>query len=443
MVAPRKLPWKTITAALSTSFLVAACSSNPPSETTTEQRFYGDPDFDPDVAEYEAMISEFEARRDEYEVTGNPPPVPETLSDDPQDPNFEFLGYFDVEEPGTPDDPNWPPTNIPEETETQELEDELFQNVYVNVVGEAWLETVPNQEELIGLRDDARGGVSEYPASDFSDDGIGDGTIGPKTRNIHMNDDRTIRSSSSGHDMGATPWRNIGALIRPNPNPMQTNTVRPRCTAFKIGPRILGTAGHCLVSRGGGKEAVKPRSWAPGADGVARDTTGDFNFPLGRKLALWYVVPKEWLYDAKWNRDIGAIILYDNQHSCDLGWLGFKTDYSLAGTSSWNFGYPVEGKECEDSPLQDSDECGGSMYGHSALFTRTTASYAYSKHDMQEGHSGSPLYQMNGGDRRVVALFSNHYSAQENRHMKFRKLFFDFFEHQGKRSKGQSSHCSW
>ena len=49
---------------------------------------------------------------------------------------------------------------------------------------------------------------------------------------------------------------------------------------------------------------------------------------------------------------------------------------------------------------------------------------AYYKHDTQGGHSGSPIYQYNGGNRRIVAVHRGAYSSIENRGVKITNSVF-------------------
>jgi V8-like Glu-specific endopeptidase len=67
----------------------------------------------------------------------------------------------------------------------------------------------------------------------------------------------------------------------------------------------------------------------------------------------------------------------------------------------------------------------GSLYGHEKQVRRTTTSYAYTAHDFQSGHSGGPIYQYNGGNRKIVAIVKGKYSSLENRSVKIRGSVFD------------------
>jgi V8-like Glu-specific endopeptidase len=52
---------------------------------------------------------------------------------------------------------------------------------------------------------------------------------------------------------------------------------------------------------------------------------------------------------------------------------------------------------------------------------------AYYMHDTQGGHSGSPIYQYNGGNRQVVAVHKGAYTPLENRGVKVTLSVFNNF----------------
>jgi V8-like Glu-specific endopeptidase len=117
-------------------------------------------------------------------------------------------------------------------------------------------------------------------------------------------------------------------------------------------------------------------------------------------------------------------MLYDNQNSVDIGSLGLKVDNTLAATPAWNFGYPGSSNECANSPLANN-LCGKSMWGMEATITRTEVPYLFYKHDIQKGHSGSAIYQIDSNKRYIVGVVTTTYSNIENRGVKIRKAVFD------------------
>ena len=200
------------------------------------------------------------------------------------------------------------------------------------------------------------------------------------------------------------------------------------------------TAAHCVFSEGGGVGSLKLRDWWPGADGIDDQFNGGDPTPNGYKNIEWYAT-SDYYIDNGWDtRDYAVLTLYDNQNSCSLGWFGYRVDLSLAGTSHWNFGYPYHTKSCpSSSPLAD-DDCGGSMWGMSAEIDSTSASYVFFDHDTQEGQSGSPIYDYNGGNRQIVAHVKGEWTRWDNRGIKMRGRVFDFVEAQ--QDYRPSSYCN-
>jgi V8-like Glu-specific endopeptidase len=220
--------------------------------------------------------------------------------------------------------------------------------------------------------------------------------------------------------MTCYPLRVIGAL---EPDGQDTDSPNARCTATKIGPRHLITAGHCVHTGGSGGSLVL-RDWWAGQDGMDFYANGGAAAPNGVRNIQWYWIHSGWLNSAEYNRDYAVLILYDSSSTVGLGWFGYKVDWSLATTSAWNFGFPVWGNTCANSNWADNS-CRNSMWGMSATIARTTATMAYYRHDTQDGHSGSPIYQYNGGNRQLVAVHKGAYTSVENRGVKITNTVFD------------------
>lgn len=367
-------------------------------------------------------IAEAQARKDRYMATGAPPPVPPELSRDPNDPTFVFVGYageatsadvLDMEkrmdlEIGQP----------MSSAEQASLDEEFAQQpslgLFVNTVGETW--RWQPRDPLAFLPDPQSTEERPFNPSSFEEP-----EQGTASKILIIGDDnRTARSAVVGNDMSAYPWRTMGAL---NPNGQPSNSPAPTCTATKIGPRHLLTAGHCVWTGGAGG-SMRSRDWWHGQDGLDQTLNGGDPSPNGYKNIFWYWIAPGW-YDHGWSsQDYAVLMLFDNQNSVDIGSLGVKVDSTLAGTSAWNFGYPGSSYECAHSPRADK-LCGKSMWGMSANITRTEIPYLFFKHDIQKGHSGSPLYQFEGSSRYVVGVVTTSYTNVENRGVKIRKKVMD------------------
>jgi V8-like Glu-specific endopeptidase len=375
-----------------------------------------------------AELTEALDRKARYLATGQRPPVPAALSSNPNDPQFEFLGYAnqateaDVRamEARMERELTLPMSAGERASLDQTIYDQSSVGVLVNSVGETW-RWRPASLSLL-LPDP--GATESAPANPS---GIDDELplfpqrlVQTSDQGVLGNDQRQMRSAVSGHDMTAYPWHAIGAL---NPDGQPSDSPSPKCTATKIGARHLLTAGHCVWTGGSGG-AQRLRDWWHGQDGLDQTINGGDPSPNGYKNIWWYWVAPGW-YDHGWSsQDYAVLMLYDNQNSVDIGSLGYKVDNTLAGTDAWNFGYPGSSWECANSPL-GSGLCGKSMWGMEAQITRTEIPYLFFEHDIQKGHSGSPIYQIDSSKRYIVGVVTTLYTSLENRGVKIRKAVFD------------------
>jgi V8-like Glu-specific endopeptidase len=414
-------------------------------------------------ARYAADMRVFHARRLAYEAVGVVPQVPASLSQDPNDPEFEFAGYARVVNgeraralPGR--DRGAPMSAAEAASLSQPIHAQDVVGVFVNDAGERWAYKPRKLEQRLRARRLARAGADERSADAYAGAGPGDDgrpdLLVPRERiggddralglsadplvprNLIGGDDRVLRSADNGFNMTAYPWRTFGVLVADGHNLNAVPSVN--CSATKIGPRHLLTAAHCVFSEGGGEDSLKRRDWWPGADGIDATMNGGDPSPNGYKNIQWYYYDPRYVNNGWDSRDFAVLVLYDNQHSCSLGWLGYRADYSLAGTTHWNMGYPGTSGQCEASPRGDG-KCGGSLYGMATKITRTEVPYIFFKHDTQGGQSGSAIYDYNGGNRQLVGIVKGDYSGLENRGIKLRNLVVDFIE--SARDEKPSSYC--
>ncbi|MDX1556442.1 MAG: trypsin-like peptidase domain-containing protein, partial [Xanthomonadales bacterium] len=360
-----------------------------------------------------------EARRRAYLEEGIVPDVPSSLSDDPRNPEFIFEGYSTPataaealaaqERAGKADDE-------PDVADKADAPKDL--GVFINpATGEMWRWKPANVKQRVAeLRALSKEGGSETETPGYA----GAGTVEEDgvpfeesaSKIIGNSDQRQIRSKTSGHSMTSYPWRAIGGL---NPDGQNSNSPNALCTATKIGPRHLLTSGHC-VHTGGGGGSFMWRDWWPGQDGMDKYVNGGDPSPKGVYNIQWYWVHSDWINSGQNNKDYAVLILYDSPSAVGLGWFGLKVDNTLANTSAWNFGYPSWGNTCENSTYTNNS-CRNSMWGMSEKIVSTSLSYAYYKHDTQGGHSGSPVYQYNGGNRQIIAVHKGE-SVTTNRGIK-------------------------
>jgi V8-like Glu-specific endopeptidase len=396
----------------------------------------------------------FAERRAAFERTGEAPTVPRSLSADPADSEYVFLGYMPIADAKQRMDhfarlkTEKPRKPSAAEARSRSLRDQEIAAVFVNEAGEKWGYKPRNLDErLAGLRSasgssrlrgaEGNPGVGVEGAGELMEvpsEGIKQITGKDVLGGV---DNRILRSAVTGFDMTAYPWRALGVLV---PDASNLANIPPvSCTATKIGERILLTAAHCVFAQGGGVASLMPSDWWPGGDGLDKTMTGGDPSPNHYKNVIWYAFDPKFVDDGWATRDFAILVLHDNQSSCDLGWFGYRVDNSLAASEMWNFGYPGENQNCTASPRGD-DNCGGSLYGMSETVTRTDASHLYYQHDTTGGHSGSPIYDFNGGNRQVVGVHQGPFTGVENRGVKIRNLVYDFID--AVRSGYPSAYCN-
>jgi V8-like Glu-specific endopeptidase len=398
----------------------------------------------------------FAERRAAFERTGEAPTVPPSLSADPADPEYVFLGYMPI---ATPEQEKAhfarlrtqrpkPASAAEKKALNTQLAEQEIAGVFVNEAGEKWAFKPRDLADRLHALRLIRGGSTLRNADGHQ--GVGPVETGeletalPEGMSritaesvLGGSDNRILRSTDNGFNMKAYPWRALGVLV---PNAANTANVPPVvCSATKIGERHLLTAAHCVFTEGGGEGSLMTRDWWPGGDGLNKTMNGGDPSPNNYKNIEWYYYDEKYVDDGWDTRDFAVLVLADNQNSCNLGWFGYRVDNSLAGSNMWNFGYPGENQNCSASPRGD-DNCGGSMYGMEAKITRTEAPYLFFKHDITGGHSGSAIYDFNGGNRQLVGIVKGDYGALENRGIKIRSLVFDFID--SVRDERPSSFCN-
>lgn len=388
-----------------------------------------------------------DARRTAYEEHGIIPDVPPELSDDPADPNFVFSGYAqwlsteEVEEYESGLAADHPQPEASEEDEPDD--DGAFDfGYFVSAAGEIWKWNPVDPSATISkiLESVDEFGPEGEPVSHPS---TGEGQPISEAEEAFRaiiaayGDHRQIRSASEGHAMTAYPLRVMGGLQAPGTSDADTAV---GCTATKIGPRHLLTAGHCVnVGGQGAGGGWINRAWWPGQDGMHYYKNSGPIAPNGKRSVVFYWVHSSWLNSSEPTRDVAVLRLQDTQANCNLGWFGYEVDNTLAGTSHWNFGFPIWGMSCANSTWPSAPSCRQSMWGESRNIARTTTNYAFYVHATQTGHSGGPVYQVKSGGRFIHAIHKGGYSAVENRGVKINSSVFNSIS--GAKSAGPSTVC--
>jgi V8-like Glu-specific endopeptidase len=125
-------------------------------------------------------------------------------------------------------------------------------------------------------------------------------------------------------------------------------------------------------------------------------------FSNGLKNHVWYYSVVGWFENADPRYDYAMIILEDQTNTANLGWFGWKSSGHTG--SVWNFGYPIWSYACAASPIEITNWCWNYLYGDDGNILNVHWGQLGYRIDTQGGHSGSPVYKYNGGDRRVVAV---------------------------------------
>jgi V8-like Glu-specific endopeptidase len=417
----------------------------------------------------------------EYDAETGLPLVPKLLSEDPRDPRFLFEGWAHeprrkrtAEELASDEVHDW----LSEHATAEELD--AWERAYV----EDWKLRMVEERKAKGLPwdlretesivvDDDSGTVwriqKDEPAPKLTKDQLAlakavttrakDALAHQKlaantdeTKEICGGDDRTLVSRHNGYTMTITPHEEIGALqkwcnghegchysIPDEDEPSPGVVLTTRCTATKVSPRLVLTAGHCLApNSGGGRSWNHNRRWMPGADGVDGVMNGRDPTPNVSRHSQWRYVTSQW-WDYGWySYDLGVMVLYDdtaeqNQLNCGIKWFGVYDDEYLLSDTVRIRGYPASENylsvinDCAASPISHG-ECGGSQYLGIGEIIRTTVHQISYVIDTQEGTSGAPIYKTGGTQHDIVGVnsWSNTTSYCESTGVRMRQSKIDW-----------------
>ena len=194
------------------------------------------------------------------------------------------------------------------------------------------------------------------------------------------------------------PWRAICKLIITRADGRQSG-----CTGWFIGPRTVMTAGHCVFSHAAGGWAQRIEV-VPGMDASSR--------PYGSQVGTSFRSVTGWTQDRKVEYDYGAIILPNNNLGNRVGWFGFTnlSDSSLNNLLVNNSGY------AGDKPF-------GTQWFNAGQITNVTDRRLFYMIDTFGGHSGSPVWRYQDGNRHAVGI--HNYGGCPNKASRITRQVYD------------------
>jgi V8-like Glu-specific endopeptidase len=366
------------------------------------------------------------------QIPGDVPPVPNRLSNNASDPDFEFAGRNVVAPYAVQKalralrdqrDAAFEALDAEaREAEGDHLEAESIArrariaarlgwrfdsrpDLYVVDAGDGtiWRRKVPDGY----VRSDVREGPS-HQGPVLEEEGR-DVPVELRAKIIGGSDDRDLRSRQNGYSMTSAVWQPKGTIVDDG-RTTQEVPVEVDCSGTKISARLVSTAGHCMFKNGSWNDNTK---WIPGADGIDAEVNGRDPSPSGYKNRWTRVVRGNWFDDESAAHDFGVFVLYDNSSSCTLYWHGWREYSSLWGKSLYLYGFPGEGQQCSDSPLAGGT-CHGSIYGDGGSISWQDSNRIYYTMDSSGGMSGSGVYEIDGGSRYVVAVHRGGNSTWNN-----------------------------
>ena len=194
------------------------------------------------------------------------------------------------------------------------------------------------------------------------------------------------------------PWRAICKLIITRADGRQSG-----CTGWFIGPRTVMTAGHCVFSHAAGGWARRIEV-IPGMDASSR--------PYGSQIGTSFRSVTGWTQDRKVEYDYGAVILPNNDLGNRVGWFGFTSlsDSSLNNLLVNNSGY------AGDKPF-------GTQWFNAGRITNISDRRLFYMIDTFGGHSGSPVWRYQNGNRHAVGI--HNYGGCPNKASRITRPVYD------------------
>ncbi|MEG3179998.1 trypsin-like serine peptidase [Sphingomonas sp. LT1P40] len=207
-------------------------------------------------------------------------------------------------------------------------------------------------------------------------------------------------------DTTALPWRCIAHL-----DITYSSGKRATGTAWFLGRRALGTAGHNIFHKDYGK--ASRILVTPGYDG--------YSAPFKSYHVADAHCPVEWLAGhGGLEHDYGVLLLDTDEPGSKLGWFGYASysEPQLAGLQVNVSGYGI-------------DRTPATQYYNGGRLTDVTDDFLIYPFDTEGGMSGAPIFALFSDNRRVAVGVHTYGGTSENRARRIDDTVFDFFRLHG------------
>jgi V8-like Glu-specific endopeptidase len=218
-----------------------------------------------------------------------------------------------------------------------------------------------------------------------------------------------------------------------------------RCSGTMIGPSTMITAAHCVHDS---NNWLATKTWSPGVD--SEDTvdfpynpfSGGYPSNNASNTAIfqcyWVTIPGGYLDGGDDEWDFAVIEFAGGYNNCNLspgntvGWLGWgsQSNATIENNINYIYGYPAGGTTPKCGVV--SSTCGGGscnwpqIWGWGRSDFEADGDSIEHRVDTSSGQSGSGIYNMAQGFRKVIGIHLGCESSTENRGRRIDGTVIDF-----------------